>query len=286
MRSNYKKIKSFFSLNCSTMILLLVLPFLASGALPQEAFAQAADAVAIDEKDAAVNSPGGRDNKDKKEIKDSKAYRRAMREKIAGENAALSQAPGDSDKIAAPNSDLPGRRRRLGGAEVGRGLGGRGQERETSGRMGGVAGIGGGLGAGLGRPTLDLSQLNLSDEQKSRITALRSKTKGKGKEIMLSIKAKRGEMREMIFDPAFNASQIRAKASELRNLVSDLEANKLDDLLAIRSILNPDQVRKLRPGAKAVADVSASAGAGSATAALKENGVTAGNALEHANQKP
>lgn len=125
---------------------------------------------------------------------------------------------------------------------AGSGPAGRGMGRGIGQRMGG------GMASAMGRNTLDLSQLNLSDEQKSRITALRSKNKGVGKEILQSIKSKRAEMREMISDPNFSTAQIKAKRHELRNLLDDLEANKLDDLLAIRAILTPDQVKRLRPG--------------------------------------
>lgn len=174
------------------------------------------------------------------------ARRASRKRKFATENA-LNQAnqASDEDKQNSSTANFPGRRRRAVGAGLNPSSASGVRARD--------------INPAMGRSALDLSHLNLSDEQKTRITALRSKTRGKGKEIMLSIKAKRTELRELMFDPSISAAQIKAKAAELRNLVTDMEANKLDDFLAIRSTLNPDQVKKLRPGAtKGMADAGPS----------------------------
>ena len=113
------------------------------------------------------------------------------------------------------------------------------------------AGLGAGMGSGISRGPLDLSQLNLTDEQKTRITDQRGKSKGQAKELQGTIKAKRLEMRDMMFDPAFSPEQIRAKRQELRKVQDQAELLMLNDFLSMRSVLTPDQLKKLRPNVAA-----------------------------------
>ncbi len=220
MQSNYKGVKTLLT-TCTYLLVLLTVPvFTDSG----RAGAQPTDSAPIEESDVAPVHG------------ERKHLKRVLRERRFSADAATSPA-------GIADVDRPMRRRNFAGAGVaGRGMG-RNMNRD--------------MGSAMGRATLDLSQLNLTEEQKSRITALRSKDKGVGKEIMQSIKSKRAEMREMIFDPSFTTAQIKAKRHELRNLLDGLDANKLDDLLAIRAILTPDQVKRLRPGGSGIADAAA-----------------------------
>lgn len=94
---------------------------------------------------------------------------------------------------------------------------------------------------------LDLSELNLTEEQKSKILAHRQKTKGKAKEVLQTLKEKRIELKEMMFDPEISATQIRAKRSEMRKLQDEAESIKLDDFLAIRTVLTAEQLKRLKP---------------------------------------
>ncbi len=238
MQSNYKDVKTLLTIFTNLLVLLMVPVVTDAGS----ALAQASDTAPIDESDVM---PAGRG--------EHRRIKRVLRERrfAADANASPSTINADGEKplpgIGANSftmhpglspGDRPMRRRNFAGS----GLAGRGMGRGIN------QGMGGGMASAMGRNTLDLSQLNLSDEQKSRIAALRSKNKGVGKEILQSIKSKRAEMREMISDPTFSTAQIKAKRQELRSLLDDLESNKLDDLLAIRAILTPDQVKRLRPG--------------------------------------
>lgn len=128
---------------------------------------------------------------------------------------------------------------------MGRRFNGPGRQREFAGaamkmRMGNNSG-------GMNRSPLDLSHLNLTDEQKARITEQRSKSKGPAKDLQQAIKSKRMEMRDMMFDPAFSAEQIRAKRSELRKVQDQAELIMLNDFLSMRAVLTADQLRRLRP---------------------------------------
>lgn len=160
--------------------------------------------------------------------------RRARRaQEAAAQGVETDTAPG-----AGPGFSTPGANPRFDGLSHKREFAGAGMKM----RMGNNNG-------GMNRSPLDLSQLNLTDEQKTRITEQRSKAKGQGKELQAAIKAKRLEMRDMMFDPAFSPEQIRAKRAELRKVQEQAEMLMLNDFLSMRSVLTADQLRRLRPNA-------------------------------------
>lgn len=188
---------------------------------------------------------------------DQQFNRRARQIKRArrAREASLANQPVESDAATTTNLgtassganfnhgnkfDGPGRRREFAGAAMKM-------------RMGNGNG-------GLNRSPLDLSQLNLTDEQKARITEQRGKSKSQAKELQQAIKAKRIEMRDMMFDPAFNADQIRAKRSEMRKMQDQAELLMFNDFLSMRAVLTPEQLRKLRPNiagrGRGIADAS------------------------------
>lgn len=117
---------------------------------------------------------------------------------------------------------------------------------------GGLSGGIGGKGLGMpGRTPLNLTELNLSEEQKNKIKMMRSQTHAKAKELQKDIKAKRAEMRDLLFEPGSTDEQIRAKHSELRKIQGEAESLMIDDFIAIRSVLTAEQKRKLpsiKPG--------------------------------------
>lgn len=102
-----------------------------------------------------------------------------------------------------------------------------------------------------GRSPLNLTELNLSEEQKNKIKTMRSQTQAKAKELQKDIKAKRAEMRDLLFEPGSTDDQIRAKHSELRKIQGEAESLMIDDFIAIRSVLTAEQKKKLpsiKPG--------------------------------------
>ena len=59
-------------------------------------------------------------------------------------------------------------------------------------------------------------------------------------------------MRDLMFDPTATDGQIRAKRQELRRMQDELEDVVIGDFLSLRSILTPEQRKKLpeiKPGA-------------------------------------
>ncbi|MBP9094410.1 Spy/CpxP family protein refolding chaperone [bacterium] len=161
-----------------------------------------------------------------------KRFRRAQEAAGANQSLEIDTPPDDSATaqsrpMGRARFDGPGRNREFAGAAMKM-------------RMGNNSG-------GMNRSPLDLSQLNLTDEQKARITEQRSKSKGPAKELQQAIKSKRMEMRDMMFDPAFSAEQIRAKRAELRKVQDQAEMLMLNDFLSMRAVLTAEQLRRLRP---------------------------------------
>ncbi len=154
------------------------------------------------------------------------------------QEAAAQGAEADTASGAGPSFSAPSANPRFDGLSRKREFAGAGMKM----RMGNNSG-------GMNRSPLDLSQLNLTDEQKTRITEQRSKAKGQAKELQAAIKVKRLEMRDMMFDPAYSPEQIRAKRAELRKVQEQAEMLMLNDFLSMRAVLTADQIRRLRPNA-------------------------------------
>lgn len=120
----------------------------------------------------------------------------------------------------------------------------------------GFGGPGPGFGSrlkhsGLGRAPLDLTSLNLTEEQKNRIKAQRAKSAPRARELQQLVKAKRLEMRDLMFDPAASAKQLTDKRQELRAAQDEAEALMLNDFIGMRSVLTAEQLKhlpELKPG--------------------------------------
>lgn len=126
----------------------------------------------------------------------------------------------------------------------------------SAGQPGGFPGRGGRQQMGGGRQifggALNLQPLNLSEEQKQRIRDMRAQSSARARDLKKSLKEKRLEMRDMMFDPQSTESQIRAKRQELRRVQDQLEDVVIGDFLSVRSLLTPEQRKRLpeiKPGA-------------------------------------
>lgn len=108
-------------------------------------------------------------------------------------------------------------------------------------RMGGrLPGLG-----GIGRGALDFSALNLSEDQKTRIKNLRSEVQGKAREAHSNLRARRAEMRDLFFSPDATDKQIREKHAEVRAAQDKAESMMVEDFIAIRQVLTPEQRKQL-----------------------------------------
>lgn len=100
-------------------------------------------------------------------------------------------------------------------------------------------------GFGFGGRALDLTQLNLSEKQKSDILALRAKHSQQAKSIQKNLRDKRMELRNMLFSPELNRKALQDKRTELRGLQNQMDDITIDDFLGVRSVLNEEQIKKL-----------------------------------------
>ena len=107
------------------------------------------------------------------------------------------------------------------------------------------AGSFGGGGGLFGRKPLDLSSLNLSDDQKQRIKDIHGKNGQQSRDFRKKLQAQRSEFKQMMFDPQATDDQIRARRRSLRQMQDKMEEMQLNDFLAIRSVLSPEQRQRL-----------------------------------------
>lgn len=128
------------------------------------------------------------------------------------------------------------------------------------GQGGARRGFGGRGGFPGGKRALDLTALNLTEEQKGKIQQLRSRTSTRARDLRRKLMSGGQELRDMMFDPAASDETIRAKGRELRKLHEQVEDIKLDDFLSIRSVLTAEQ-RKHLPEVKPGGPRAAMAGA-------------------------
>lgn len=153
-----------------------------------------------------------------------------------GGPGAMPGMPGGPGAMGPGRPDGPGG---MGGPDRGRGenFGGFHQRRGA---------MGGGMsGAGFGSKPLDLTPLGLTEPQKTKIQAMRQQTKLKLRDIKKGVAEKQMNMRNLMFSPDASEAQIRGARRELRTLQDQMDETNLNDLLAIRSLLTPEQKKKL-----------------------------------------
>lgn len=92
---------------------------------------------------------------------------------------------------------------------------------------------------------INLQALGLSEAQRQQIRQLRKKNSVTARQLRQSLRQKRQEMRALMFDPNATASQIRSKRHELRQMQDQMEDIQIEDFLSLRSVLTPEQRRRL-----------------------------------------
>lgn len=152
-----------------------------------------------------------------------------------------------------PGDGIPGQGHEpgmiLGGGSGQHGMPGGGMRRGPGGGFGG-RGFGAGMGKGNGRfqasgHRLDLTPLNLTDQQKSRIQALHEQARGQAKEIRKRLGMKQMKLRELLFSPDATDAQILTARRDMRDLQDKMDELNVKDVLAIRGVLTPEQKAKL-----------------------------------------
>jgi Spy/CpxP family protein refolding chaperone len=97
----------------------------------------------------------------------------------------------------------------------------------------------------FGRKPLDFSALNLTEEQRQRIQQIRTTNGARARELQKTLKDRRNQMRDLLFDPGASDEQVRAKRREVRQLQEKLEDMQIADFLTIRKVLSAEQRQRL-----------------------------------------
>jgi Spy/CpxP family protein refolding chaperone len=98
----------------------------------------------------------------------------------------------------------------------------------------------------FGRGPLDFTPLGLTDDQKQKIAQMRTDNGTKMRDLMKKRHELSGQMRDTMFGADVTEAQIKAKRDEVRQVQEKLEDLRLNDFLAIRAILTPEQKQKLK----------------------------------------
>jgi Spy/CpxP family protein refolding chaperone len=88
-------------------------------------------------------------------------------------------------------------------------------------------------------------QLNLTAEQKTKLTDLREKTWKDTVDLRNEMQAKRLELRTLWTDPKSDKDQIQAKQKEMNDLRNKLQAKMTDSRLEARKHLTPEQAAQM-----------------------------------------
>jgi Spy/CpxP family protein refolding chaperone len=100
------------------------------------------------------------------------------------------------------------------------------------------------LGIPGARKPLDLTSLNLSEEQKQRIRDIRKASRQDIKTARRNIVQKQLELRKLLFSADANDADVRAARKQLRAAQNRMDDLGIDDLLQIRSVFTADQRQK------------------------------------------
>lgn len=107
-------------------------------------------------------------------------------------------------------------------------------------------GMHGGMNMGMpGHRPLDLTPLNLTDDQKQRIQNIRKATREQAHQTKRNVMERQMQLRNLLFSADASDNKIRAARRELRDAQDKLDELNLNDMLQIRSILTAEQKQKL-----------------------------------------
>ncbi len=87
-------------------------------------------------------------------------------------------------------------------------------------------------------------QLDLTDEQRKQLDANKEKHHGKMDVIRQEMKQDRESMKAELMKPQLDMPKVMAIHGQIKALQSQMEDNKLDGILGVRSILTPAQFAK------------------------------------------
>ncbi len=99
------------------------------------------------------------------------------------------------------------------------------------------------------------SQLNLTEDQKKQLEANKQQHRTKMESTHQQMKADRDALRAELMKPQLDMAKVNQIHDQIKSLQSQMEDDKLSSILAVRSILTPEQylkfvglMQKHRPG--------------------------------------
>jgi Spy/CpxP family protein refolding chaperone len=92
---------------------------------------------------------------------------------------------------------------------------------------------------------IDLRPLNLTPEQRQKISEMRLATAKKVKEVHAALKAKKDDLLNATFDPDVSEATIREKRLAVRALHEQQEDLMFEDLMGLRNLLTTEQKKHL-----------------------------------------
>lgn len=101
-----------------------------------------------------------------------------------------------------------------------------------------------GFGQGQGRGMVFFKDLDLTQEQRTQLRALKDKrqdTRGSWSEM----KGQRDELRQLLADPNVDESEIRRRAEQMREKQAKMFSQRLDNMLEVRRIVGPEKFGKM-----------------------------------------
>jgi Spy/CpxP family protein refolding chaperone len=98
----------------------------------------------------------------------------------------------------------------------------------------------------FGRGPLDLTPLGLTDDQKQKIAQMHTENATKMRDLLKKRHELSGQMKDTMLGADVTETQIKAKRDEVRQVQEKLEDLRLNDFLAIRALLTPEQKLKLK----------------------------------------
>jgi Spy/CpxP family protein refolding chaperone len=119
------------------------------------------------------------------------------------------------------------------------------QSSTTTAQSGQSSARGDGLRLDSHSAALDLAPLNLSAEQKQKISDLHKDNVKKAREIRKLLKTKKEELATAMFDPDQTEAAIRDKRDAVRQTREQMEDLAFDEILKVRQLLNPEQKKHL-----------------------------------------
>jgi Spy/CpxP family protein refolding chaperone len=95
------------------------------------------------------------------------------------------------------------------------------------------------------QPTLDLTPLGLTAEQKQKFQDNRRETLKKMGDLHKALKTKRDDLNNALFDPDSSETTLRDKRDEVNALRQQIDDLRFEELITLRSLLTADQRKHL-----------------------------------------